>query len=107
MAQRQVTAKFPVDLALVALGAAYLPPRSVGYTKVNCPFHEDNTASASIDWDKERFKCFTCSISGDAIDLIMAVREVSFGAAKQFAEDEIGDRRPALPRPARKRASLF
>jgi DNA primase (bacterial type) len=42
-----------------------------GFTK--CPFHSDQSPSLSVKYfsntGKERYKCFACGASGDAIDL--------------------------------------
>ena len=44
--------------------------RGSGRTRVHCPFHNDRNPSASVDQDRQKFNCFTCGISEDAIGLI-------------------------------------
>ncbi len=43
--------------------------------KARCPFHNDQTPSLSFKDD--RFKCFGCDTSGDAIDLVAKFRHIS------------------------------
>jgi len=50
-----------------------------------CPFHDDKTPSMKLD---ERYYCFGCHASGDAIDLVAGLFQISkLEAAKQIAED--------------------
>lgn len=43
-----------------------------------CPLHSERTASFCVDSEKQRFKCFGCGASGDAIDFLMKHRGLSF-----------------------------
>lgn len=53
--------------------------------KTNCPFHNDKTPSLSFT--NGHFKCFGCDASGDAVDLVTKMRNVSkTEAAKQIVE---------------------
>lgn len=50
-----------------------------------CPFHDDKTPSMKMD---ERYYCFGCHASGDAIDLVAGLFQISkLEAAKQIADD--------------------
>lgn len=51
-------------------GANYVPLGN-RWRKVRCPFHEDRQASASVNTDEGKFKCFACDVNGDAFDLVM------------------------------------
>ena len=61
-------------------------PYGTGWRKMKCPFHGDKHASAGVDEDKCKFKCFGCEASGDVYDLIMYKEGVSYSEAVQFAE---------------------
>ena len=61
-------------------------PTGTGWRKMRCPFHQDKHASAGVDEDKCRFKCFGCEAGGDVYDLIMYKEGVSYSEAIQFAE---------------------
>jgi len=43
--------------------------------KARCPFHQDRTPSLSFK--DGRFKCFGCDASGDAIDLVAKMKDIS------------------------------
>ena len=62
--------KHSIEDYLNSIGAA-VPARAGGWRKMRCPFHEDGTASATVNLDTNRFKCFGCGVSGDTYDLIM------------------------------------
>lgn len=57
-----------------------------GYIK--CPFHNEKTPSLAVkfypDANKQRFKCFGCSISGDAIDFIMKLKNMEYNQAREY-----------------------
>lgn len=43
-----------------------------------CPFHSEKTASFMVNLEKQKFKCFGCGASGDAIDFVMKYKNISF-----------------------------
>jgi len=49
--------------------------------KTRCPFHNDK--APSLSFTKDHFKCFGCDVSGDAIDLVAKLRNVSTAEAAQ------------------------
>lgn len=57
-----------------------------GYIK--CPFHNEKTPSMAVkfypDANKQRFKCFGCDASGDAIDFIMKFRNMEYKEAREY-----------------------
>jgi len=65
---------------------ATLPSIGHGWRKMKCPFHDDKHASAAINYDENRFKCFGCGASGDVYDLIMFKEGGSYLEAIKFAE---------------------
>jgi DNA primase len=40
------------------------------WSSMRCPFHADDTASASVNLVVGRFKCFACDIQGDVLDIV-------------------------------------
>ena len=51
-----------------------------------CPFHNEKTPSFNVQKNKNRFKCFGCGKSGDAIDFIALKQNYSFvDAVKEVA----------------------
>jgi 5S rRNA maturation endonuclease (ribonuclease M5) len=59
---------------------------SQGYIK--CPFHNEKTPSLAVkfypDANKQRFKCFGCSTSGDSIDFIMKLKNMKYNEAREY-----------------------
>ena len=43
--------------------------------KSRCPFHQDRTPSLSLK--DGRFKCFGCDASGDVVDLVARMKDIS------------------------------
>ena len=65
---------------------ATLPAVGHGWRKMKCPFHGDKHASAAINYDDNRFKCFGCEVAGDVYDLIMYKEGGNYIEAIKFAE---------------------
>lgn len=68
---------------MVALYLTYFPnsrisDRGTRYRQAQCGFHDDKTASLSIDTEKKRFNCFGCGKKGDCFNLVMETENVSF-----------------------------
>lgn len=61
-----------------------------GWQPVKCPYHEDRTASASVNVDKDRFHCFACDISEDLVGLMRKDRGVGYVEAVAQAAKEFG-----------------
>ncbi|KRM12093.1 DNA primase [Paucilactobacillus suebicus DSM 5007 = KCTC 3549] len=46
-----------------------------------CPFHEEKTASFSVNEDKQIFHCFSCGRGGNVFKFIMEIENISFPQA--------------------------
>ncbi|QIS05903.1 hypothetical protein F5X71_29555 [Nocardia brasiliensis] len=57
------------------------------YNKTLCPFHGETRPSASISFEHNRFHCFACGVSGDAIDIIRSQEDMTFAAAQRLAAE--------------------
>ena len=66
---------------------AEVPALGSGWRKMRCPFHDDGTASAAVNFDKDAFICHGCGVKGDTYKLIEEREGLTFYEAKQFAED--------------------
>mgnify|MGYP000956513153 CR=1 FL=1 len=62
-----------------------------------CPFHREKTASFSVSQSRQRFRCWGCGASGDAIDFIKRRDGVDFNAARDFLAVIAGLRVEASP----------
>jgi DNA primase len=49
-----------------------------------CPFHNEKTPSFSVSADKGIFKCFGCGESGNVINFLMKVEQLSYPEAIRF-----------------------
>ena len=67
-------------------------PERTGWRPVQCPFHDDRSASASVNTDLGGFRCHGCGVSGDAYRLLMEREGITFPQAL-----ELGDRLEADP----------
>ncbi|ANH49536.1 DNA primase [Freshwater phage uvFW-CGR-AMD-COM-C455] len=67
-----------------------------GWVKCKCPFHDDRTASASVNEELNIFICFACQIKGDTYKIIMEREGKNYGEAITFAEGITGEKRSAL-----------
>lgn len=100
--------KFPILPSLVSLGAdTSLREYRSGRTKILCPFHSERNPSATIDWDKQRFRCFACGVAGDAVDLWQTEGGLTRAAARDRAEEISGGRDLAVSGPTGNALSLF
>lgn len=67
----------------------------------SCPLHSEKTASFKVDAENQRFHCFGCGASGDAIGFIMQYRNLSFPEALKHLG--IDTDKPFKPDPVEKR----
>lgn len=65
---------------------AQVPARSSGWRKMRCPFHDDSTASAAVNFESNRFKCHGCDTAGDTYDLIIKERGGTLSEAIEYAQ---------------------
>lgn len=56
-----------------------------GWQKMRCPFHTDQTPSASVNFSVNKFNCFSCGVRGDGIDLLRAAEGTDFKDAHEEA----------------------
>ena len=75
-----------------------------------CPFHKEKTPSFHVVEDKGFYHCFGCGAHGTAIDFVMGVEGLDFGAALDRLADLTGiaaPRRRADPEQAEANARLY
>lgn len=64
-----------------------------------CPLHEDHTASLSVGGIPDRFHCFGCGASGDVIEYVVRLRNLTFREAVAYLENDHDLGMPSTPRP--------
>ena len=62
-----------------------------------CPFHDDTTASLSVDGVPDRFHCFGCGASGDVIDFVRRLHGLTFPEAVAHLEGRMPHPHLAMP----------
>jgi DNA primase len=55
-----------------------------------CPFHEERTASFSVDSDRKLFHCFGCGVGGDAYKFVMETEGLDFNGALESLARRVG-----------------
>lgn len=65
-------------------------PAGAGQVLVNCPVHDDKTASCSVNTGSGLWNCKACGAAGNVFDLYMAARGCDFKAALQDLEARAG-----------------
>lgn len=76
---------------LVELVSEYLTLERAGKNyKAICPFHSEKTPSFFVSPSLNRFHCFGCGASGDAITFLMRIEGLSFREALKRLADRAG-----------------
>src|SRR5881398_896660 len=70
---------------MVALVGARTDLRRAGRQWMGrCPFHDERTASFSVNAENKLYHCFGCGESGDAIDFVEATEGLDFAEAVEY-----------------------
>ena len=76
---------------IVNLVSSYLPLKKSGKNyKANCPFHSEKTPSFMVSPELQIFKCFGCSLGGDAYRFVMEMEGIEFREALELLADRAG-----------------
>ncbi|AEV52123.1 primase [Rhodococcus phage RGL3] len=82
----------PEDTLIVRVIRRYYadwePPTDTGreWISVACPFHGESRPSAAVSYEHNAYRCFACSVKGDAIALVRLQEGVSFAEAVRITE---------------------
>jgi DNA primase len=78
---------------IVELISSYIPLKKAGANyKALCPFHEEKTASFSVNATKQIFHCFGCHKGGNVYGFVMAYDKVDFPQAVKMLAERAGIR---------------
>jgi hypothetical protein len=82
--------KADVDLAmLIAYECEAARPNGLGKWICRCPFHQDRSASLSIDIGRGLWHCFGCQIGGDCFTYVELRYGLDFSAAVRHLEQRL------------------
>ena len=54
-----------------------------------CPFHQDISFTFALNTKSESFYCFDCGLTGDVVDFIMRIDEISEKAAMRLLVEKV------------------
>ena len=75
------------DIVEVVSGYVQLKKRGRNYFGL-CPFHDEKTASFSVNPERQIYKCFGCSVGGGVINFIMEIEGLEFVNAVKHLSDQ-------------------
>jgi len=81
--------KSEVSLVRLTQSQGYSLQRHGKHYSLNCPFHEDKTASLVINPSENLFQCFGCGIAGSVIDWVMKTQGLSFRFACELLQKDL------------------
>lgn len=89
--------EFKAQCDIVKVVSHYIVLEKAGSNyKGLCPFHEEKTPSFYVNADKGFFHCFGCGASGDVIEFVKKIEDLSFGEAVQRVADLCGIESPLI-----------
>lgn len=71
--------------------------RKPGENMVRCPFHQDSTASLSVNLEKGTFNCFGCNVNGGYLAFEMKFSSCDEGTAWANIADIAGEKQAYVP----------
>lgn len=92
-----------VDLAELMRGCGLQLERTGRNLMANCPFHDDDTASLSVNPEAQLWNCFGCEAGGDALTFLQRFEKLSFVQALERLREVAGGAAPTqakLPKPS-------
>lgn len=90
------TATKPSIKAVLETHGATVRERS-GWQPIRCPYHDDTTASASVNTREGAFLCHACGVKGDAYSLIQAHENCDFKRAVEIGNGYTADGNTPTP----------
>ena len=87
----ELTKQIKAASDIVAVVGSYLTVKPVGNIyKALCPFHNDSRPSLDIDPKRQRYKCWSCGVHGDAFAFVQHMEKVGFTEARAILATRAG-----------------
>ena len=75
---------------IVQVVSSYVPLKRNGHRYWGlCPFHNEKTASFSVDAQRQLYYCFGCKAGGSVIQFVMEVERLEFQEAVKLLADQM------------------
>lgn len=75
---------------IIQVISSYLPLKKKGSSYVGlCPFHNEKTASFTVDPDKQLYYCFGCKAGGSVVQFVMEMERLDFQEAVKYLADQL------------------
>lgn len=93
MRRDEVIDEIKSRLDIVDVISEYLDLKKTGSNfKALCPFHHEKTPSFTVSPSKQFYYCFGCGDSGDVINFLKKIENISFNEALQILSEKAGIR---------------
>ncbi|NLC40747.1 MAG: hypothetical protein GX763_07515 [Clostridiaceae bacterium] len=74
---------------IIQVISAYVSLKKRGSKYVGlCPFHNEKTASFTVDADKQLYYCFGCKAGGSVIQFVMDIERMDFQEATKYLAEQ-------------------
>ncbi len=91
MVPKEVIEEIKNRLDIVEVVSEYINLERVGrYYRALCPFHTETRPSFYVSPELQRYKCFGCGASGDAIKFVQEMENISFYEALEKLARRVG-----------------
>ncbi len=91
MVPKEIIEEIKSHLDIVEVVSEYINLERVGrYYRALCPFHTETRPSFYVSPDLQRYKCFGCGASGDAIKFVQEMENISFYEALEKLARRVG-----------------
>jgi len=81
------------DIITVISGYLALSPRAANHFGI-CPFHNEKTASFSVNQQRQIFYCFGCHAGGNVLTFVMKMENIDFVGALKILADRVNYKLP-------------
>jgi DNA primase len=87
----ELTKQIKAASDIVAVVGTYLSIQPLGSVyKALCPFHNDSRPSLNVDPKRQRYKCWSCTATGDVFEFVQKMEKVGFIEARAILAARAG-----------------
>ena len=87
---REVVDEVRLQNDIVEVISQYVPLKQKGSSYFGlCPFHNEKTASFSVNSEKQFYYCFGCGAAGNVFSFLMEMENCDFPEAMKYSKRQI------------------